>query len=158
MRKEICTLKTETREDLYSVPSVCLSACMCVFRLLPCFFQMCSCAVSPPEPTGSPDQAPCWTAPRRSSHPSWTHFSTRLWTTRRTAVWCRYQSCRLIGRLLQEEVRLWSDWPGKSRLKWRRKWLAMVFCPCMCFVLCFKLHCISTETHLVQVTEDLVST
>lgn len=107
---------------------VCVCVRACVFRPLPCFSQTRSCGVSPPEPTGSPDQPCCWTAPQRSFHPSWTHFSTEPWTTSQREVWCRCQSCRLIGRLWQEEARLRFDWPGKSTLKRRRKWLAVVFC------------------------------
>lgn len=105
-----------------------------VFRTLPCFSQMCFCAVSPPEPIGSLDQARCWTSPQQASHPSW----TQPWTTPQTAVWCLYLRCRLIGRLWLEEARLWSDWLGKSKLKRRRKWLAVLhLCKCVLYcVLC----------------------
>lgn len=124
------TSENKKRKEIWAQK---LTALLCslesfVFRPLPCFSLTRSCAVSPPEPTGSPDQAFCWTAPRRSSHPSWTHFSTRPRTTHQTAVWCQYQSCRLLGHLWQQEARLWSGWPGKLNLKRRRKRLAVVNC------------------------------
>lgn len=127
---------------LHSVHSVRVH--VSIFRPLPCFSQTCFCAVSPPEPIGSLDQARCWTAPQRSSHPSWTHLATQPWTTLQMAVWCLYLRCRLIGRLWLEEARLWSDWLGKSKLKTKRKWLAAVLL-CTCALYCVLCRALSLQ-------------